>query len=440
MSSPVPESGNANNQSIIHDHDIIGDAKEPRGSEEQAQVVGLTDTELALEKKLRWKIDLMIMPLIVWTYLMNYIDRNNYAAARLQGLERDLELTDSQYQTGLSVLFITYVLGQVPSNMMLNYFGKPAYYLGFFTIAWGLISGLTSLVQNFAGIVVCRLFLGFVEAPFFPGVIFYLSKWYTKKELSLRMALFYNGSLIAGAFGNLIAAGILSGLDGVRGIAAWRWLYILEGVVTVATGIFICLALPDFPETWRALTPEMRRIAERRLAMDAAESDVDVGGAKAQINGLKLALRDPKVWILTIAYHAFIGAGGFQNFFPTLTSTLGFNDTVSLLLVAPPYVFMAFYCAFHSWLSDKVQNRFWFFMYPIPIVITGCVIFMTTTSFGPRYFSLFLLNFVFTMNGTTYAWMSTCVPRPPAKRAAALGFMNAVGNSASIWTSYTYFG
>lgn len=65
---------------------------------------------------------------------------------------------------------------------------------------------------------------------------------------------------------------------------------------------------------------------------------------------------------------------------------------------------------------------------------------MTTTSFGPRYFSLFLLNFVFTMNGTTYAWMSTCVPRPPAKRAAALGFMNAVGNSASIWTSYTYFG
>lgn len=64
---------------------------------------------------------------------------------------------------------------------------------------------------------------------------------------------------------------------------------------------------------------------------------------------------------------------------------------------------------------------------------------MTTTSFGPRYFSLFLLNFVFTMNGTTYAWMSTCVARPPAKRAAALGFMNAVGNAASIWTSYTYF-
>lgn len=176
------------------------------------------------------------------------------------------------------------------------------------------------------------------------------------------MALFYNGSLIAGAFGNLIAAGILKGLDGARGIAAWRWLYILEGVVTVATGIAICLILPDFPETWRALSPELRRVSNRRLAMDAAQSDVDTGGAKAQFKELKTALRDPKVWVLTVAYHAFIGAGGFQNFFPTLTRTLGFNDTVSLLLVAPPYVFMALYCVFHSWLSDRVQNRFWFFM------------------------------------------------------------------------------
>lgn len=194
-------------------------------------------------------------------------------------------------------------------------------------------------------------------------VIFYLSKWYTKRELSLRMALFYNGSLIAGAFGNLIAAGILGGLDGVQGIAAWRWLYILEGVVTVATGIVIVFVLPDFPESWKRLSPEMRRVAARRLALDASGSDVDEsGGAKTQVDGLKLALKDPKVWILTIAYHAFIGAGGFQNFFPTLTRTLGFDDTVSLLLVAPPYLFMAFYCGFHSWLSDRVQNRFWFFM------------------------------------------------------------------------------
>lgn len=72
-----------------------------------------------------------------------------------------------------------------------------------------------------------------MEAPFFPGILFYLSKWYTKEELSLRMAIFYSGSLISGAFGNLIAAGILNGLNGAHGYKSWQWLYIIEGVLTV---------------------------------------------------------------------------------------------------------------------------------------------------------------------------------------------------------------
>ena len=87
---------------------------------------------------------------------------NNYASARLAGLQEDLDLTLQQYQTGLSILFVGYILGQIPSNMLLNYFGRPSWYLGFFTIAWGLVSGLTALTQNFAGIVACRFFLGVV--------------------------------------------------------------------------------------------------------------------------------------------------------------------------------------------------------------------------------------------------------------------------------------
>ena len=118
---------------------------------------------------------------------------------------------------------------QVPSNMLLNYSGKPSWYLGFWTIVWGLVSTLTSQVDSFGQIVACRFILGLVEAPFFPGVLFYLSKWYTKKELNLRMAIFYSGSLIAGAFGSLIAGGILSGLAGELGLRAWQWLYIIEG-------------------------------------------------------------------------------------------------------------------------------------------------------------------------------------------------------------------
>ena len=193
--------------------------------------------------------------LIISVYLLNYIDRNNYAAARLQGLEDDLHLVGEQYQTGLSILFVGYILMQVPSNLILNFFARPSLYLGmlpdnkwvnslipagFWTCAWGLLSACTSQVKSYGGIVACRFLLGFCESPFFAGVIFYLSKWYTKRELALRMSLFYAGSLLSGAFGNLIAAGILDGLAGKRGLTAWQWLYVIEGTVTVDC---ICLAL-----------------------------------------------------------------------------------------------------------------------------------------------------------------------------------------------------
>lgn len=86
---------------------------------------------------------------------------------------------------------------------------------------------------------------------------------YTKKELNLRMSIFYSGSLISGAFGNLIAGGILSGLGGKRGLSPWQWLYIIEGTITVCIGIAVAFVLPDFPHTWKRLSPELKHVANR---------------------------------------------------------------------------------------------------------------------------------------------------------------------------------
>ncbi|KAL5041961.1 hypothetical protein BDW71DRAFT_156299 [Aspergillus fruticulosus] len=406
--------------------------------EEVGHVATLSPEELVIERKLRRRIDSIIMPLVILVYLMNYIDRNNYPAAKLQGLPEDLGLVGNQYQVGLSILFVGYILMQVPSNLLLNYMGRPSLYLGFFIVAWGLVSALTSQVTNYGGIVACRFILGLVEAPFFAGVLFYLSKWYTKKELALRMSIFYSGSLLSGAFGNLIAAGILDGLAGARGLSAWQWLYIIEGAITIFIGLVVCAVLPDFPENWRLLPEEMKHVAVKRLAIEAAQADVDEAGKGSQVKGLKMAFADIKTYALAVAYMAITGASGFQNFFPTLTKTLGYNQTISLLLVAPPYIFMVIYSLTHSHLSDRYQSRFWFFVYPIPITIVGFIIFMSTDGFGPRYFSFFLMIFVFAQNGTVYSWVAGAIPRPPAKRAAAYAFINSVGNSASIWTPFTY--
>ena len=161
------EKGTAARKESLHDHDIM----DHDVSREEAMHLGeLTEEELEIEKKLRRRIDSLVMPLVMLVYLMNYIDRNNYAAARLQGLEKDLNLQGDQYQVGLSILFVGYTIMQVPSNLLLNFSGKPSWYIGFWTIAWGLVSALTSLVQTYGQIVACRFILGFVEAPFFPGM------------------------------------------------------------------------------------------------------------------------------------------------------------------------------------------------------------------------------------------------------------------------------
>lgn len=268
-------------------------------------------------------------------------------------------LKGDQYQIGLSAMYISYILAQVPSNLLLNVSGRPSLHLGFFMISWGLVAAFTSQVKDFRGIVACRIMIGAVEAPFFAGVLFYLSKWYKRSELNLRMSIFYSGSLISGAFGNLIAAGILNGLAGARGISAWQWLYIIEGSIPLFFGIVLIFLLPDFPHIWRLLSDEDKFVANRRMSLDAAGVDTDEANGSSQLNGLKLAVLDPKTWILTFAYMAITAAAGCQDFLPTLTATLGYDHVISLILVAPPYIFMAIWSNIHGALSDRLQNRIW---------------------------------------------------------------------------------
>lgn len=179
-----------------------------------------------LERALVRKIDLRLLPPVIIIYIMNYLDRNNIATARIAGkvnLQEDLGLSTDQYLLSVSILFVGYILMQVPSNLFLNKIGKPAIYLPTCMIIWGAISAATAGVHSFGGLVAIRFFLGISEAAFFPGAIFFLSCWYTRKELAFRTAVLYSGSLISGAFAGLIAAGITNGMDGKAGISAWRW-------------------------------------------------------------------------------------------------------------------------------------------------------------------------------------------------------------------------
>ena len=249
------------------------------------------------------KIDFTLLPTIIIMYIMNYLDRNNIAAARLAGLqdppsEGGLALTSTQYLTALSILFVGYVLMQVPSNLFLNKIGKPALYLPTVMVIWGVVSAATAGAQSYGGLIAIRFFLGFVEAAYFPGCLFFLSSWYTRKELGFRTAILYSGALISGAFSGLITAGIKHGLDGARGLRAWRWMFIIEGIITIFIAFCAYFALPNFPRTTSWLTEEERQLAIWRLEEDIGEDDWVDSSQQTFFHGMKLASQDIKMWIL----------------------------------------------------------------------------------------------------------------------------------------------
>jgi len=393
----------------------------------------------SVELSLRRKIDLRLMPMIVIMYIMNYLDRNNIAAAKLAGLPEDLKLEGVQFQTSVSILFVGYLLMQVPSNLFLNKIGKPAIYLPICMIVWGIISGATAACQNYAGLIACRFFLGFVEAAYFPGCLYYLSCWYTRKELGFRTAIFYSGALISGAFSGLIAAGVRNNMDHLHGLRAWRWLFIIEGAITVGIAVVAFWVLPNFPRTTAWMTEEERALAVWRLEEDVGEDDWLDGQHQSFKVGLKLAFSDIKTYVLMILVFGIVASGTVTNFFPTVVATLGHSDVVTLLLTAPPYVLAVITTFLNSWHADRTGERYLHIVLPLIVAMIAFIIAACTTTTGPRYLAMMLMvPGVYSGYVVGLAWISNSLPRPPAKRAAALAFINAISNTSSIYASYMY--
>jgi MFS family permease len=140
-------------------------------------------------------------------------DRNAIALARLNTIEKDLNLTGSQYQTCVSILFAGYVIVGIPANMVVTRI-RPSIWMASCMTVWAIISGLTALSRNYTGLLLTRFFLGITEAPYYPGALYILARFYTRKELATRISILYTGNILATAFAGLIALGIFE-MDGM---------------------------------------------------------------------------------------------------------------------------------------------------------------------------------------------------------------------------------
>jgi MFS family permease len=220
---------------------------------------------------------------------------------------------------------------QVPSNLLVSKIRFPALYICSAVAVWGAISACTAAVNSFGSLVACRFMLGFVEAVFFPGAFFYLSMFYTRKQIAFRTAILYSGSQLGNAFGTLLAIAITQ-LDGTHGLAGWRWLFLIEGILTVGLAIVFACYLPNSPQKVRWLSEQEHEWLDWSYKNDQKQKDNS--HEITAWRGFVLAASDPKTWLMMGTLYATYTSAAVNNFFPTVVAGLGFSRNASYGLTA----------------------------------------------------------------------------------------------------------
>ncbi|KAK9437212.1 MFS transporter prlL [Metarhizium brunneum] len=390
----------------------------------------------AQDKRLVRKIDTRMMPCLIVMYLLNFLDRSNLAQARQGTLEKDLHMRGTDFNLATSIFFVGYLLMQLPSNIIITRV-RPSIYLASAIVLWGVVSTCNAAAGSFVHLIVIRFFLGFAEAPFFPGAIFLMSSWYTRAELTRRVAWLYTGNSLANMFGGLISFGVLRDLNGVHGIAGWRWLFIVEGVATIGVGIMSAFILPDYPQTTRWLSDEERAFASWRLLADINE--MDDGKSTTVWQGLKLALKDYRLYLFILLAHMSLLSQTFQYFFPSIVQTLGYDPLITLLLTVPAWFATFLVSITVNWTAAKTEDKSIHIFCLMVVAAAGNAIATGTTAPGARFFAMFLMPMGSIAAYTIIVgWVANSFPRPLVKRSAAIAIVNMIGNTASIYGSYMY--
>nr|VWP00086.1 Uncharacterized protein [Ganoderma boninense] len=344
------------------------------------------------EKRLLRKLDANLLPAVIILYLLSFLDRSNgrhlalsfrtackgkcswhtggaVANARIEGLAADLHITGNQYLTSLTLYFIGYVLFEIPCNIILKR-TTPRFWLPTLTLIWGVVATLTGVTQGLSGFFAARFFLGVTESGLFPGVVFYLSMWYKRHERQYRVALFFSAASLAGAFGGIFAWGIAH-MRGVGGLNGWRWIFIIEGLLTAVVSVLAYRFISNYPDTAGFLSPSERAHVHARLAADTDAARPEPFAWSA----VRSALADPQSWLYCLAFHTLsLPLYTFSLFLPTIIADLGFAAARSQLLTVPPYALATLLTVLVAWWSEHARRRAPFVVASAALAIVGYVI------------------------------------------------------------------
>lgn len=291
-------------------------------------------------KKAAWRF----IPLLALAYFFNYLDRTSVGFAALT-MNHDLGLTATQFGWGAGIMFAGYCVCEVPSNLALYRFGARRW-LARIMITWGFFAAATALATGPASFYAIRLLLGIGEAGFFPGVIFFLAVWFPASYRTRVLAWFTVSTPLSSLVGAPLSTWLLS-MDGVLGLAGWKWMFIAEGLPACVLGFLVLRMLVDRPADAKWLSPQ-----ERQALQNAFDRE---GAASTKKKDFGAALKDARTYILALISFGFtMGSYGIGIWLPQMLKAHGMSMTETGLLSAVPYFFATIALL---WWARRVDRR-----------------------------------------------------------------------------------
>ncbi|GBF65079.1 transporter [Trichophyton mentagrophytes] len=401
-----------------------------------------------LDRALLWKLDLKLVPWLSLLYLVSFLDRTNVGNAKLEGLLKDLRLSDGQYAAALTIFFVSYSIFEPLTNILLKKL-KPSLFIPVIMVLWGICMTTMGLTKNFSGFMAARWFLGFTEAGLFPGVGYFLSCWYKRTEFGIRMAIFFSAAAVAGSFGGLLAAAIAK-MNGVGGKSGWAWIFILEGLATIVIAIASFWMVQDFPDTATFLSEDDRKRVLLRLAKDKQAS---AGHEDFKMEYFWASIKDWKTYVSAFIYAGCVGPlYAFSLFLPTIIKELvsfhipfsmclpirGYKSTTAQLLSVPPYAAGCLLTIIVGLFADRTKMRGLSNIGVSLIGIAGFSMLLGAKSPGVRYAGTFLGAMgIYPCIPNTISWASNNT-EGVYKRGVSLGFIIGWGNLNGVISSNIY--
>ena len=318
-----------------------------------ADTVALSpERRFELSEQANRKVFKRLVPFLLLMYVIAFLDRSNVSFAQ-EEFEADFGISTASYAFGAGLFFVGYAIFEVPSNLLLHKVGAK-WWLSRIMVTWGIVAAAFVFVQGPISFYILRFLLGVMEAGFFPGVILFLTYWVPARHLSRARGYFYMGIALAGILGNPLSGGLLE-LNGVFGLRGIQWMFLVEGLLAVAVGIWAFFYLTDRPEQATWLPDDQREALVETI--DAEDTAKEEGHGPKKVLA---ALGNWRVWYFALIYFCLqIAVYGVTFFLPTQVTAitgqkLGFQSS---LVTAIPWVFALVGLLIFPGLADRTRKH-----------------------------------------------------------------------------------